>query len=264
MGKRTEQPNMLQQLKKVYVERVVRNGFEDGYLYNDDLMKLDELELKEFARLKGIIGSTKAMPKSGDIDINTQGFTNEEHEALEKAESKKRQKKELTEEEKRLLAEKAEKRKNRDTAISILRGISIRMPLMIYGADLTDENQDITLDNFTSLVDDQSWEEFMPKGVSKEEFEKFKKYYDPEVFCSAGKRIRAMAKAADALDVEDRIERIVAIFNTFRNPDKETVLTPWRVVNMHLGDCLGGWVFYDENKEKRKTACRKKRTNVLN
>lgn len=243
-------PNMLQQLKKVYVERVVRNGFEDGYLYNDDLMKLDELELKEFARLKGIIGSTKAMPKSGDIDINTQGFTKEEHEALEKAESKKRQKKELTEEEKRLLAEKAEKRKNRDTAISILRGISIRMPLMIYGADLTDENQDITLDNFTSLVDDQSWEEFMPKGVSKEEFEKFKKYYDPEVFCSAGKRIRAMAKAADALDVEDRIERIVAIFNTFRNPDKETVLTPWRVVNMHLGDCLGGWVFYDENKEK--------------
>lgn len=243
-------PNMLQQLKKVYVERVVRNGFEDGYLYNDDLMKLDELELKEFARLKGIIGSTKAMPKSGDIDINTQGFTKEEHEALEKAESKKRQKKELTEEEKRLLAEKAEKRKNRDTAISILRGISIRMPLMIYGADLTDENQDITLDNFTSLVDDQSWEEFMPKGVSKEEFEKFKKYYDPEVFCSAGKRIRAMAKAADALDIEDRIERIVAIFNTFRNPDKETVLTPWRVVNMHLGDCLGGWVFYDENKEK--------------
>lgn len=243
-------PNMLQQLKKVYVERVVRNGFEDGYLYNDDLMRLDSLELQEFTKLKGIIGSTKAMPNSGKIDVNQQGFTNEEYEQLEKAEKKKRERKPLTEEEKRLLEEKAEKRKNRDTAVSILRGISIRMPLMIYGADLTDEEQEITLDNFTSLIDDGSWDEFMPKGVTKEIFEQFKKYYDPEVFCSAGKRIRAMAKAADALDVEERIERITAIFNTFRNPDKETVLTPWRVVNMHLGDCVGGWVFFDESKEK--------------
>jgi hypothetical protein len=32
-------------------------------------------------------------------------------------------------------------------------------------------------------------------------------------------------------------------------PDKETVLTPWRVVNMHMGDCLGGYVFFDENME---------------
>lgn len=243
-------PNMLQQLKKVYVERVVRNGFEDGYLYNDDLMRLDSLELQEFAKLKKIIGSTKAMPKSGEIDINKQGFTQDEYEQLEKAEEKKRKNKELSQEDKRLLEEKAEKCKNRDTAISILRGISIRMPLMIYGADLTDEKQEITLDNFTSLIDDGSWDEFMPKGVTKEIFEQFKKYYDPEVFCSAGKRIRAMAKAADALDVEERIERITAIFNTFRNPDKETVLTPWRVVNMHLGNCLGGWVFFDESKEK--------------
>ena len=147
-------------------------------------MRLDSLALQEFAKLKKIIGSTKAMPKSGEIDINSQGFTNEEHEQLEKAEEKKRKKKELTEEEKRLLEEKAEKRKNRDTAVSILRGISIRMPLMIYGADLTDESKEITLDNFTSLIDDGSWDEFMPKGVTKEIFEQFKKYYDPEVFCS--------------------------------------------------------------------------------
>lgn len=45
-------PRMLEQLKKVYVERVVRNGFEDNRLYNDELMKLDDLELKEFDDLK--------------------------------------------------------------------------------------------------------------------------------------------------------------------------------------------------------------------
>lgn len=241
---------MLEQLKKVYVERVVRNGFEDGYLYNNDqLMKLGDVELKDFAKLKGIIGSTKAMPKSGDIDINKQGFTEEEYVQLEGAEKKDRTKKELTEEEKRLLKEREEKRKNRDSAISILRGISIRMPLLIYGADVYDEDKQLNINNFTELVDNQSWEEFMPKGVTKKVFDNFKKYYEPDVFRAAGKRIRAMARAADSLNVEERITRITSIFSTFRNPDKETVLTPWRVVNMHLGDCLGGYVFFDEKME---------------
>lgn len=238
---------MLEQLKRVYVERVVRNGFEDSYLYNNDLlMKLDGGDLTEFNKLKKIIGSTKAMQKSGDIDLNKQGFTNEEYEELEGIEQKKRKREELTPEEIKLLEEKKEKKKNRDSAVSILRGISIRMPLMIYGAELTDESE-ITLDNFTSLIDTRSWEEFMPRGVTKQLFNSFKKYYDPDIFRAAGKRIRAMAKAADDEDIEERIALIASIFNSFRNPDKETVLTPWRVVNMHLSESLGGYTFWNED-----------------
>ena len=240
---RFDVPRMLEQLKRVYVERVVRNGFEDNSLYNDELMKLDDLELQEFDALKKIIGQTKAMPKTNQVDINSQGLNNEEYEEKEKLEKK--PKKELTEEERKRLEELKKKTKNREAAISILRGISIRMPLLIYGAELSDENQEITIDNFASLIDPQSWEEFMPKGVTKQKFNSFKKYYDPEIFCAAGKRIRALARAADKLSIEERIERITDIFSTFRNPDKETVLTPWRVVNMHLGDCLGGYNFYD-------------------
>ena len=240
---RFDVPRMLEQLKRVYVERVVRNGFEDNSLYNDELMKLDDLELQEFDDLKKIIGQTKAMPKTNQVDINSQGLNNEEYEEKEKLEKK--PKKELTEEERKRLEELKKKTKNREAAISILRGISIRMPLLIYGAELSDENHEITIDNFASLIDSQSWEEFMPKGVTKQKFNSFKKYYDPEIFCAAGKRIRAIARAADKLSIEERIERITDIFSTFRNPDKETVLTPWRVVNMHLGDCLGGYNFYD-------------------
>lgn len=240
---RFDVPRMLEQLKRVYVERVVRNGFEDNSLYNDELMKLDALELQEFDDLKKIIGQTKAMPKTNQVDINSQGLNNEEYEEKEKLEKK--PKKELTEEDRKRLEELKKKTKNREAAISILRGISIRMPLLIYGAELSDENMEITIDNFASLIDPQSWEEFIPKGVTKQKFDSFKKYYDPEIFCAAGKRIRAMARAADKLSIEERIERITDIFSTFRNPDKETVLTPWRVVNMHLGDSLGGYNFYD-------------------
>ena len=240
-------PRMLEQLKKVYVERGVRNGFEDNSLYNDELLKLGDLELQEFDDLKRIIGQTKAMPKTNQVDINNQGLTGEEYEEKEKLEKK--PKKELTEEEKRRLEELKKKTKNREAAISILRGISIRMPLLIYGAELEDVDEEITIDNFAEKIDPRSWEEFMPKGVSKQKFNAFKKYYDPDIFRAAGKRIRAMAKAADKLGVEERIGRITDIFSTFRNPDKETVLTPWRVVNMHLGDCLGGYCFYDKEYE---------------
>jgi hypothetical protein len=240
---------MLEQLKKVYIERVVNNGFEDSHLYNrDQLMQLDDVEVEEFNGLKKVIGSTKAMPKSKDIEMNKQGFTEEDYEQIEQA--KKKKKKELRPEDKELLERYKEQKKMRDTAVSILRGISIRMPLLIYGADVKNEETEISIDNFTELVDNQSWEEFMPKGVDKATFKKFKKYYEPDVFRAAGKRIRALARATDHLTIEDRIERITHIFGTFRNPDKETVLTPWRVVNMHLGDCLGGYVFLDEKREK--------------
>lgn len=246
-------PKMLEQLKRVYVERVVRNGFEDKSLYNDELMKLNDLELQEFDDLKKIIGQTKAMPKTNQVDINNQGLTDEQYQELENLETKSKKrgkdKQLLTEEEKQRLAELKKKKENREAAISILRGISIRMPLLIYGAELTNEAQEITIDNFASLIDSQSWEEFMPKGVTKQKFNSIKKYYDPEIFCAAGKRIRAMARAADKLSVEERIERITDIFSTFRNPDKETVLTPWRVVNMHLGDCLGGYNFFEKDYE---------------
>lgn len=253
-------PHMMQQLKRVYVERVVSNGFEDKYLYNDRLMKLDHLELEKFSHLRGIIGQTKAMKRSNEVDVNNQGFTDEEYEKLEHLKKKKRQNTQpLTPEEIDLLVQEEKKKKQRNIAISILRGISIRMPMLLYGANIEDEDKEITIDNFTSLVDDISWNEFMPRGVTKELFDGFKQYYDPDIFAASGKRIREQARYADSLDIEARIDQIATIFNTFRNPDKETVLTPWRVVNMQLGNTLGGWVFYDEEYKERLTMPREVR-----
>ncbi|MGN0224390.1 MAG: Eco57I restriction-modification methylase domain-containing protein [Muribaculaceae bacterium] len=246
---------MLQQLKKVYIERVVSNGFEDGYLYNDELLKLDDLALKEFDDLKRIIGETKAMPKTKQVDVNNQGLTNEEYKELQDLDGKAKKKKdkpELSEEQKRRLEELKAKKKNRETAISILRGISVRMPLMIFGANIDDEKQPITIDNFASLIDPESWEEFMPRGVTKQKFNAFRRYYDPDIFAAAARRIRDMVRSADRLSIEQRIERIAALFHTFRNPDKETVLTPWRVVNMHISDTLGGYCFYDTDFDENR------------
>lgn len=87
----------------------------------------------------------------------------------------------------------------------------------------------------------------MPKGFTKKMFNDLKDCFDSDIFTGAGKRIREMVKEADKLDVEERINYIAKIFGYMHNPDKETVLTPWRVVNMQMSDCLGGYTFYDED-----------------
>lgn len=238
---------LLQQLKKAYADRVVRSGFDDVTLYNDELLQLSEVDIEKFDELKSIIGRTKASAKTNDIKVNEQGLTKEEYEELKN--TRKKKKSELTAEEKARLEELKRLKKLRSDAISILRGISIRMPLLIYGADI-EFREEVTIDNFTKLVDDVSWEEFMPKGVTKNKFNEFKKYYDPDIFIAAGRRIRNIAKSADDLEPTERVKKIASLFAYFKNPDKETVLTPWRVVNMHMSECLGGYTFYDKDFEE--------------
>ena len=239
---------MMEQLKRVYAEKAIKNGFDDASIYNDNLMRLDDLELEKFKTLKGIVGASKAAPPLNDVEINAQGFSEEEYEKAEKA--AKKPKKERTPEELELLKQREEQRKNRNNAISILRGVSIRMPLLIYGANVA-LTEDISVERFVTMVDDTSWEEFMPNGVTKDIFSDFLKYYDRDVFISAGKEIRKLAASADVLTPTERVMAVVKIFDYFKNPDKETVLTPWRVVNMHMSDCIGGWCFYDEKFEKK-------------
>lgn len=234
---------LLQQLKKAYAEKVVKNGFDDKNLYSDELLKLQAVDIKKFDELKAIIGSSKASVNSMDITLNNQGLTNEEYDEKEKLEKKR--KKDLTPEEKARLQELKKAKQLRNDAISILRSISIRMPLLIYGANLP-YDEEINLDKFIEIVDDSSWKEFMPNGITKEKFKEFQKYYDEEVFIAAGRRIRDIAKNADSLEPTERVKKIASLFSYFKNPDKETVLTPWRVVNMHMSDMLGGWCFYNE------------------
>lgn len=239
--------SLLQQLKKVYVERVVHNGFDDVKLYNDKLLKLDDSDVKIFQELRGIIGKSKVKQNTKDIVINSQGLTDEEYEEVERIKGKPAR--ELTEEEKDLQKKWEEQQKNRRNAISLLRSISIRMPLLIYGADVP-YGEDITLDQFIEKVDDSSWKEFMPTGITKELFQGLKKFYDKDIFVASGRRVRDITREADELNPTERIKKLASLFKTFKNPDKETVLTPWRVVNLHMSETLGGYDFWDEKHEK--------------
>ena len=237
---------MLTQIKQVYAEKAVRSGFEDDRLYNDNLLILTSDDAERFNKLNAIVGKTQKQKTPTKVTITDSGLTDEEYDQAEKA--KKKKPRERSQEEKEAMEKLKEARKQQKTMISILRGVSIRIPMMIYGMDV-DLSKDITIEDFITEVDDESWKEFMPSGFTKGMFTEITKYYDAEVFIEAGRIIRQRAKSFDSLDFIERAEEIATLFGSFKNPDKETVLTPWRVVNMQIAKGIGGLNFYDDNFE---------------
>ena len=159
---------MLGQLKKAIIERVSRNGFDDPKLYNDALLQLEDLDIEKFNQLKEIVGKSTG-EKINEITVNDHGMTDLQRAQAEQAERKKKQKESLSEAEKEALKKLKELREQKYNAISILRAVSIRMPMLVYGANLS-IREDITLEKFIDLVDEESWQEFMPAGLTKKQF----------------------------------------------------------------------------------------------
>ena len=243
--------SLMRQIKKISVDKAVNTGLDDDSIYNEGVgIVMDGEDVKLFNKLAGIVhGQSKAKPLPKKVTINSQGLTNEQYEIAEKAKNK--PKRERTPEEEAAIKKQQELKKEREKVLRLLRAVSIRLPLLIYGMR-KDVNEDIPMEEFVKQIDPESWSEFMPKGVTKDLFLQLLKYYDRDVVSGAGFRIRRMARAADELPPLRRAMRIAEIISHFRNPDKETVLTPWRVVNMHMSDTIGGYCFFDEDFDPRR------------
>ena len=269
------------QLENVFIDRLVRKGFDDPCLYNqDELNKIDEDIVNHIGENGGKAPDENRKEANKAVDLSH--MTEEERAAYEesirrkKAEAAERAKKKAQKDEKfkqqwdswtedqreewlqkeaERLARLEELKKAREefkARITNIRGIALRIPLLMYGgADAGDPNDDLTVDNFTRKIKDESWAEFMPKGITKEDFNKIRKCFNATRFEEAGKKYRALTREADFMHVDERIKQIAEIFSFFRNPDKETVLTPWRVVNMHMSDTIGGYCFFDETFDEK-------------
>ena len=235
---------LMRSLKRMTVDAAIKSGFEDDSIYKADagiVMDKSRIDLMDTLRMK--LDPQKKSKKPKTIDINKQGLDDEEYQKAQAA--KRKPKKERTPEELAALEKERQMKKQQQALFDLLRNVSIRLPLLIYGT-AQDFDESIHLDDFISIVDDASWKEFMPKEVDKNLFKKLLVFYDEDVIEGAGMRIRSLAKAADEMMPTQRVMRIAEIFSYFRNPAKETVLTPWRVVNMHMGDTVGGYSFYKE------------------
>ena len=268
-------------LESVYIDRLVRKGFDDNCLYvQEELNKIDPSLLNQIGENGGQAPDEKRKDAKDTIDLShmteeqraawEEKIRQKKAEAAEKAKKKaqkdeefqkqwdswtEEQRQEWLDKEAERIARREQAKKDREEfrkRITNIRGIALRIPLLMYGgADAGDTKEDITVDNFTRKIKDESWAEFMPKGISKTDFNKIKKCFNATRFEEAGKKYRALTREADFMHVDERIRQITEIFSYFRNPDKETVLTPWRVVNMHMSDTVGGYCFYNESFDEK-------------
>lgn len=252
--------DIYKQLENVFIDRLVHKGFDDPCLYNqDELNKVNPEIINHIGENGGKAPDEKRKDAKDTVDLShmtdEQRAEWEEKIRQKKAEAKKKAEEKLKKDEEfkaKWEAMSDEEREEFKKRMTNIRGIALRIPLLMYGgADAGDPKDELTVDNFTRKIKDESWTEFMPKGISKEDFNKIRKCFNATRFEEAGKKYRALTREADFMHIDERIRQITEIFSYFRNPDKETVLTPWRVVNMHMSDTIGGWCWYDESFDEK-------------
>lgn len=237
---------LFSQLDARLIDRVVRSGYADNSIYDSvAIMDLAPEAEEALARISmKITADSKSNEPGGDIKVGKDSPkkpTRKQEKDAQNAAWKKDD--ELTEEEKAAKKAVEDWKKQRRERMKTLRAMSVRIPLLMYGADIKDRDE-LEISNFTTLVDDESWAEFMPPNISKADFDAVRDCYDSVRFKGSAEKIREFAENSDKLSITDRVKEVARIFSFFHNPDKETVLTPWRVVNMHMADTVGGYKFY--------------------
>lgn len=227
--------SFMKQVNRAYSEEIMR-GHTRKLFDNLDNISNDVFELLKNIDAKMSVSSSGKKSR-GKVKVNSEGVTGEGATTSSSSSGTIKEPKEPK-------IGKKNKTKG-DQAYEILEKIIIRFPMLIYGA-IDKLSDTFTIDKFVKDIDEKSWEEFMPKGLTKADFIKVAHIIKNERFIAWAESIYEKVNALEGKPVDERVNGIADIISEFRYPDKETVLTPWRVVNMHLSDTVGGYDFFGE------------------
>lgn len=227
--------SFMKQVNRAYSEEIMR-GRTRKLFDNLDNISNDVFELLKNIDAK-MSQSSSGKKNRGKVKVNSEGVTGEGATTSSSSSGTIKEPKEPK-------IGKKNKTKG-DQAYEILEKIIIRFPMLIYGA-MDKLSDSFTIDKFVKDIDEKSWEEFMPNGLTKTDFIKVAHIIKNERFMAWAESIYEKVNALEGKPVDERVNGIADIISEFRYPDKETVLTPWRVVNMHLSDTVGGYDFFGE------------------
>lgn len=238
--------SFIHKVNKAYTDHVLAHGFKSRKLFkNFATFKPEDHELLK--RIGNLFGGSKVSVNSdGTITMAEGGYTGENGGKGGTKQQKKNAGKKDGDQIPKTKPAKNNELEQRRHSQRVLDYIFVRMPLLLFGT-VTNPNG-LTIDDLLSenFIDDESWEEFMPRNFTKAMFRQIAHLLQVDVLIASTAEIIRQAKAADDLPIEKRIVEISNMISKFHFPDKETVLTPWRVVNMHMTATLGGYDFYNE------------------
>ena len=235
----------IRNVTSAYSDSLIKNGFRDDCLYgNLDNLRQQDLRLLDQVAEAIVRGIASERQRNRELvaGVTQRKRMPSKETANEKAAREKQENN--TEAAVTAMREASRRMTPRQRAIAILNQISSRFPIMIYGT--VERIDGLTLDSFVKSIDPDSWREFMPKGVTLKLFQRLKHFYREDIFVATAKAIVERLHRADELPVSERCCEIADILADFCYPDRETVLTPWRTINRHMADTIGGYCFYDE------------------
>lgn len=233
--------NFMQQVNHVYTEHVIQKGFRDYRLFSG-IGTANEKDLGWLQEIGNLLNGkgNGAKGKSG-VKVNNQGVDGA-------GANNKGKKTNARDKDNPPLVNPKHIQSPAEQARGLLRNIleiiSVRLPMMIFGT--VDNVETLSLNTFIDSIDESSWRMFMPNGFEKKHFHALQRYYNNDVFIASALNIVSRAKEIDKLPVCERVRQMANLIGTFHYPAQETVLTPWRVVNLHMTSTLGGYDFYDE------------------
>ena len=231
---------LVKEVNRVYTEKVIKSGFKRGLTKN--FADFTEEDHKLLAAIGDLIGGSKSVStRNGKIVLANEGLTGDEGKGSKKTTHKSTKGNSVKS--KKPKNEEAERRKHSQ---QVLEEIFVRFPLLLFGSVANPTG--LTLQQLISndVIDNDSWEEFMPKKFTKAMMLQIAHLVKIDVLISSAAEIIEETKKADTLPIEERVIKIADMLSRFHFPDKETVLTPWRVVNLHMSETIGGFDFYDE------------------
>lgn len=242
---------VMRTVKEVFIGRILSSRFESNDLFDKD--KMNNIT-EDIANMANRLGS--ALPEtSKSVTISESKVSDRQRELSGKEKPRKSDytdsaefdadKREHDE------AKKAVKKEqeNRQNLLKILRAVSAKIPLMVFAHP---PNKRVYLDTFASSIDESSWREFMPSEISRHgdglSWDTIKGFFNETNFDLAVDSFREqIAEILSRSGILEQALGIAGVFTRFANPDKETVLTPWRVVNLQLPSTLGGVRWCDED-----------------
>ena len=238
--------SFIEKVNKAYTDHVVSHGFKSKRLFkNFANFKPEDHELLD--QIGKLIGGGKGVKvENGEIVMASGGLTGDKPGGKPRGHSGGTSAGSGTKQPKRPKNKESEQRRRSQ---NVLDYIFVRLPLLLFGA--VTNPQGLTIDDLLSddIIDQESWIEFMPPKFTKEMFRQLSHLIAVDVLISSTAEIIKMARKADELPIQQRIIEMARIVSRFHFPDKETVLTPWRVVNMHMTSTLGGYDFFDESHQ---------------
>ena len=221
------------QVNRAYKECIIRQGFKGKQLYVDlyQLSDADKLILESVN--EALKGTKTSNSNNSKVTVNDGGTNTKDGKKRNKNISPNKS-----------TNTNAERKILRDRYQVILDTLSVRLPMMVFGE--VESLEHFNMETFVDGIENVSWEVFMPKGITKNLFKSLLHLYNTDAILASFNDILLRTHEADTLPIAERAMRIADLLATFHFPDKETVLTPWRVVNMHMTNTLGGYDFYDE------------------